>query len=511
LVNNALHSGINFWIEKKLVSPNWWHNEIGIPKTMGLVFILFKNELTPKEKMGCLEIMNHSKIGKTGQNKVWLSGNVLMRGILDNNFTLIKTARDAISSELKVGHSEGITSEWCFHQHGSQQQLGNYGLSFLLDMSFYNYLFNGTTLAFTTEQSNLLYALFAESYRWIVWKGHWDINGLNRQLFKNADKQKTLSLAIAANTLTKTTDSITQNQLHLFIKQHLIAPHKPNQIVGYKHFSLSDYTLFRTTNWMASLRMASKQVIGVEKVNEDNLKGFYMADGALYTYVNGDEYHNIFPCWDWRKIPGTTTYNSLNDVPKNFKNANNDGVLVNGRPIGDGGFTTMELKKDKLNAIKSWAFTPQFIVCVGSDIKTDSTLQAMTTVDQRLQKCDVLHLKNNKWITLHNTSVQKSGVRRYFHHNTGYIILKGGLCEVKIHRAKGKWSDVMGIYKPEMVEKDIFSIAIKHAIRNRQYMYIVIPNTTKEKVEHFDVSHLKFKKNHQSHTIIIDNTAYSLN
>ena len=45
----------------------------------------------------------------------------------------------------------------------------------------------------------------------------------------------------------------------------------------------SDYTVHRTPTWLASVRMASERVIGTELVNEDNLKGYYMADGALYT------------------------------------------------------------------------------------------------------------------------------------------------------------------------------------------------------------------------------------
>ena len=69
----------------------------------------------------------------------------------------------------------------------------------------------------------------------------------------------------------------------------------PNSFTGNKHFRESDYTVHRTPTWLASVRMASERVIGTELVNEDNLKGYYMADGALYTYVYGDGYHNIFP------------------------------------------------------------------------------------------------------------------------------------------------------------------------------------------------------------------------
>lgn len=85
--------------------------------------------------------MEQSQFGMTGQNKVWLAGNVLIRGLLLNDAELIKEARENICSEIVLGQKEGIQPDWSFHQHGPQQQFGNYGLSFLCNMSFTpNYL-----------------------------------------------------------------------------------------------------------------------------------------------------------------------------------------------------------------------------------------------------------------------------------------------------------------------------------------------------------------------------------
>ena len=66
---------------------------------------------------------------------------------------------------------------------------------------------------------------------------------------------------------------------------------------------------------MASLKMASDRVMGVETMNGDNMKGYYMADGALYIYKDATEYYDIFPLWDWRKLPGVTCYDDVRPVP----------------------------------------------------------------------------------------------------------------------------------------------------------------------------------------------------
>jgi len=71
-----------------------------------------------KEKQEAIRVMEQSQFGMTGQNKVWLAGNVLIRGLLLNDAELIKEARENICSEIVLGQKEGIQPDWSFHQHG---------------------------------------------------------------------------------------------------------------------------------------------------------------------------------------------------------------------------------------------------------------------------------------------------------------------------------------------------------------------------------------------------------
>lgn len=48
-------------------------------------------------------MMEQSHFGMTGQNKVWLAGNVLIRGLLLNDSQLVKEARENIGSEIVLG------------------------------------------------------------------------------------------------------------------------------------------------------------------------------------------------------------------------------------------------------------------------------------------------------------------------------------------------------------------------------------------------------------------------
>ena len=104
----------------------------------------------------------------------------------------------------------------------------------------------------------------------------------------------------------------------------------------------------------------------------------------------------------------------------------------------------MHLNRNGLSANNVWIFTDEFILCLGSNIHTDSTATLITSIDQRFKKGEV-------W---------SEGNRRYFHDNTGYILLQDELCPVQTEKKKGQWHDFMGMYAPKMLESNIFSIYI---------------------------------------------------
>ena len=77
-ISEKIHSGLNYWFENDFICPNWWYPEIGVPMVLAPVMILMEAELSPEQMQKGIKILDRSKIGMTGQNKVWQSGNVLM-------------------------------------------------------------------------------------------------------------------------------------------------------------------------------------------------------------------------------------------------------------------------------------------------------------------------------------------------------------------------------------------------------------------------------------------------
>ena len=111
--------------------------------------------------------------------------------------------------------------------------------------------------------------------------------------------------------------------------------------------------------------MSSKRVIGAELVNEENLSGYHLADGALYLYQGGDEYTDIFPVWDWRKIPGVTC--AQTDIPA-FKTSSIESDFVGGVSDGTHGCAALDYVRDGVVAKKAWFFGANSVVCLGAGI-----------------------------------------------------------------------------------------------------------------------------------------------
>lgn len=489
VLGEQIHRALGYWLRERPKCLNWWQNEIGIPKTLGPMCILIEDELSPAEKAGIIDVCAAARFKMTGQNKVWLAGNVLLRGLLEGNDTTVRMARDTIMSEICVGRAEGIKPDWSFHQHGPQQQFGNYGLAYVSGMSFYYRLFDGTPFRFDSEQEQILRSLINEGYKWVVWHRYMDVSALGRQLFHNAQLHKAYTTAYTAAAF----------GIDGF-------PTKGNPLVGHKHFDDSDYTIHRTADWMASLKMSSSRVIGTEVVNEDNHLGYYLGDGATFYYVDGDEYLNVYPFWDWRKIPGVTAYEDTAPLPNIRQNkSRNLSPHVGGLTHGSCGVSAMALDRDGLKARKAWLYTDDFVMNLGAGIATDSLLQVTTAIEGRVKHGDLNVLNGKKWRTVSGTEAFPAGETRLLHASVGYIVMPGDTLVVESGTRTGDWSENMKMYRPAKVQGDVVAMHLRHGVapKDASYHYFVMPATTAGAVESFDpASRVKIHRNDRDAQVV---------
>lgn len=82
----------------------------------------------------------------------------------------------------------------------------------------------------------------------------------------------------------------------------------------------------------------------------------------------------FFLFWNWRRIPGITTYESNAPIPNpNKTDARNHSSYVGGTTYQNTGITAMQLKRNNWRQNKTWIFTDNYVLCMGSNIHADST------------------------------------------------------------------------------------------------------------------------------------------
>lgn len=473
-LQKLLHGAMAWWYANMPVCPNWWHNDIGVPKKLTAVLLMMRDELSEEEIAGGLKVLERSKFGRTGQNKVWLAGNNLMKGLLIDDESLIVRACKEITETIYMTDDEGIQCDWSFHQHGPQIQFGNYGLAYAEGISFWMSVLKGTKYDFAPQQKELMSNLIKEGISWSVYKGFMDPSYCGRQNFINGGTGKAYSLAVTAQNMAAALDD--EKEFYTKVSNENLMPAQyPNTLMGERYYWRSDCGIYRRPHWYASVRMHSCRTVGFEFTNKENTLGNFSADGAVILMQDGKEFTDIFAYWDWRKVPGVTAY----DDGKPMKCDNNDEKKKNhsghvGGLSYDGIMaSTMEINRDGLSALKSAFFFDDCIVNIGTDIKGSRTLfnSVTTAVDQ-------IHLSEDGFQASDNWA---------YHADRAYLCLDGAEMNVTGDLQRGKWDYIEPSFTDKWDEGKVFKCWFDHPMDEvdagkASYAYAIFPCTGVEKI-----------------------------
>lgn len=469
-IKKAIINGLTYWTEHNYRNSNWWHTQIGVPEHMLLTMLLMGDDL-PVSLINKADatVFKPCKMGMTGQNKVWRAGVAFMRALLLEDTKTMRIASDAIWSELIVSTKEGIQPDWSFHQHGPQQQLGNYGRSFGRSMVMWASVLKNTSYAASSEKIEILRNYQTKGAAWVLWKNTMDFSTCGRQFTHES-----------AGYPPRNYKDITQQIRFL---SHIDPKHKseykqsiawPNQLIGHTSFWSSDFAVHRRPAWYSSVKMCSKRVIGIESGNGENMQGLHNADGVCLVYQSGEEYDDIFPVWDWKRLPGTTCDQKVSTEKKSSFRNKSYGLTDFAGVLNDGtnGIAAMTYKRHALSAHKAWFMLEESIVCLGTDIQGETKGAVYTSVEQSLLTGDVtsssgklksgeLHKSKNKWI---------------HHNNIGYQI--GNSATVHLDTVSGNWLRAYPEFSNRPVTKDVFSIWIDHGKnpKSESYNYVIYPD-----------------------------------
>lgn len=458
--------GLNYWSYNNFYSDNWWHQEIGVPQSMGPTLVICESIIPDSTMTKSLAVMDSSAIGMTGQNKIWLSGNVFMRELVRGNDSLINMAADTIKVVMVASdpYVEGIQPDYSFHQHGPQPQFGNYGLHFAEDIIKWMFIFNKTDIAFSSEKVNLMRKLMFEGQQKVVYKGKYETLATGRQIFPemvNGEKYRgPMSKADLYESL---------EYIFNIVDTQDNPSTAPNEYVHYRN---SDYSLYRCDAFFSAVRMSSQRVIGAEAGNGENLQGYYLGDGTNLIYRRGDEYHEIYPVWNWKKLPGTTTVQDTCAIPElTWSGYRNGSYFSGGLKSEEFGMTAFKYRRDSLQANKSYFFMDNKVYALGSAISTDRDFEVVTTINQCYKKGDVI-------------SYHKGKTSYVWHDSIAYVSLSPQELVFSQKVQSGSWNKVLAWHTDTLVSRDIFDLGVSHGLNptDEKYAYVSVVGIAQEEV-----------------------------
>ena len=467
----AILAGLDYWFENDFQNPNWWWNQIGVPRTLAPVLLLMEDELSEDRLGRGLDILRRAKIGMTGQNLVWVTQITALRGILENDTSLVATAYRRIAEEIRVGSGEGIQADFSFHQHGACLYSHGYGAVFAVDCPRIATQVAGTQMAFPPEKIDILGSLILDGSQWMTRGVASDFGAEGREITRMG--QTAGYLASAAGYMLQLPTG-REDEFRALAARASGEDAPPLQ--GNRHFWRSDIMTHHRTGYYASARMFSQRIVNTDApCNSEGLRSHHVADGCNAIMRTGREYHEIYPVWDWQKIPGTTVEqrSELTGTPRRQGKRS----FVGGVSDGTYGMAAFDFAHQSLTARKSWFFFDGEFVCLGTGITCESENPVVTTLNQCNLVGDVTLAVNGEVRELDRTTHDLNDPAWVWHDGIAYVFLNPAPVRLQNDVQRGSWHYVNQRYSQDEITRDVFSLWIDHGKKpaNGGYAYIVVP------------------------------------
>ncbi|KAH9918354.1 polysaccharide lyase family 8 protein [Epithele typhae] len=460
---------------------NWFPNLIGVPVLVGdTCLILGNNTLSDTQFGNCTNILERT-FGTFASDEWFITGaNILdmakcgiTAALLAENTTGLADAYGHVHSEVVVQDAtfaDGIRPDGSFGQHTGIIYNGNYGKDYSNDVIALEITAGGTEFA-AGDDSKSAFETLMDGNLWMIYKNiktgilHWDFSVTGRMItFAVSDEQATSSILINTTLLAELGQLWGSDTISSAASQLTSDTDNANvgSVKGNRMFYDNDYMVHRGDGYVTTLRMYSSRTANTECVNNQNTVGFHLADGTVYTYLEGDEYEDIAGMWDWNLIPGTTTDYGNTPLDCNHTEAIGKEAFVGGASDGTIGAAAMRYTNPLTGALsfqKAWFFLDDDVQHVMlSSLSSASSAPVFSVLDQKRHSGPVL---------LDGTPLAHGGnfthARTLWHDGVGYAFAPTGApVSVDWGTRTGNWGAV-GISAAGVQSADLFSAWVASA------------------------------------------------
>ena len=515
-VFRAIVNALTYWYETHPTSTNWYMQQIACPQRVGIILILMRSgEARSTPGCGASPLLEQKLIGRmaeeggrpdqkgslgTAANKLDIATHWIYRGCLMEDEEILSFGVTQAYMPLQLVNGQGIQFDYSYHQHGRQLYIGGYGAVLVDNITKLAIYTQNTPFALPNDKRDLFCAFIRKAYIPAIRGKFLLYNVFGRSISReNAPNQTSFIPVLERLTLLDPDHASFYQESIDRIQQIRVASHAISPL--HTHFWCSDYTLHQRPEYTFDVRMASTYTTRNENGNGENLKGFFLTDGATTLVKEGNEYENIFPVWDWSKIPGTTTP-AVEQIP--LPGAwEKPGTSTFAGGVSDGKYGVsayrMEEKQFGVNtsARKSWFMFDDEIVCLGAGIQSDSPYSVCTTVNQCLLQDDVKVSDGREEKQLTHGKHHFKQLSWIKHQGIGYFFPEASDIYIESEQKTGSWTEINLSQSEKPVTKDVLKIWMEHGEKphNAGYAYTIVPTQPNSGQIRYPSNEIKILKN----------------
>ena len=503
LVNQSL----KFWCDHDYISDNWYDNQVTTPRKLVNVLLLMDGELEPELRDKAIWISRRGSLGspgaRPGADRIKFGGIAAKRGLAVGDEAGFAEIMKAINNEIKFNTGgRGMQHDYSFHhRYDRVNTTYSYGTAYADVFAEWAAYVAGTEFEFTTDKKEQLIDYYLDGIcKQSVYGIYQDKGTLNRSLSREETFQP-LSTRTPERLLS--TSDYRKEEL-----EEIIALRKGEVVPTAsfaKFFWQSEHFVFQRPGFYTSVRMFSVRNQNMEYPhNSEGILNHHKGDGANFLSVEGDEYLNIWPVYDWQKIPGATILQKPELPPANKVLMTGVTGFVGAVTDGEYGAVAFDFisPHDFTRARKGWFFFDDEYVCLGSGIETPTrNLPVVSTINQTLLKGEVTVAQGRAGETVEQGEHILNNARWVYHNGTGYLFPDSTTIHLSNQEESGKWTDItkQSRASKDLVKLDVFSLWIDHGNRPQgnigltdyssaipkdvTYQYMVVPVTTLEQMD----------------------------
>ena len=508
---------MEYWVKNDFHCDwNNWYNNIGIGMYIPDILLTGLEGMAEKDYKWLLEkiqstLLQNSllrfkiyerKVNESGGNLTDQVLSTLKVAVLENDYNTMMWLKSLLENELRPfppykgknyhrWDAEGIKEDYSFQQHDQLIYFGGYGEVLLSGLTRYLQYTRNTQFELNKKSLDFYADFLVEGIQFATRNGYRDISASGRGIAREGgakgiwnDVKNSAKELLEYAERDKVSD-LQKEKLQNLMKTRFNGE-KDLGALGHRYFYESDYNVYNHTNYMATVRHASKNTRIFEYLNGENPLAYYTGFGSTFYYVDGNEYEDIFPVYDWNKIPGTTTRQGK--VPKMNQDLSYGTYgktnSVSGVSNGKVGMSYFKQNAREVYGNKAYFMFYDGVVCLGSGI-TNLLLNNVVTSINQCNLVDSVYVGQNGKDTLIEDDF-KGNADFIYHNKISYISEN----PVELNLEYGKSGDFKTIderRKSKPIEKDLFTLQISHGklITNKSYNYTVLLNTDINKTKKY--------------------------